>query len=1088
MNLFPTFLNNLIMIFFPFLLPNYLTHLPNDTNEKLPAKSPPIASDTPFATKFHQKNDQTNTDYEAHYLIPHVESYEHRTQHPKRFLVGTMPILTIAIALSIPVVYALTTTVYTPPSLTTTMVSQNSSTTKQAPKLKGKQAKQAAQHAKEKKLIDSVRKKEEAARQKKQKKTLAAQQARDKAKAEKASALQVQKSAKEVKKAKQAAVAAANDVDTSTADGKRSAKDLKDYFTQTTFNTPTRDPSKKTRMNGTTPAKMKTGTANRTNATPAAGLSDKADGRNGAQKDTDFTATPDSAFAGTKGTRSLNNWADSDSDDEYEFSDEEGSTKGAKQDDDKMDIDDEEIEVTKVMPGTEANNGNEDGTDEDEEEVEFVGVAKGKTASHNAKVAVPRQDSESEDESEEEEDEDDIEGLSESALETRRKVIAAQEADKRQRKRLSSHTPAKTVGNGTPAAVTPGSNKKDKTQCNVDEAQEKTTAASVSTVTTANTTLSDSNETHGVTFDSSTKAGASKQTYASAAKKFPQTSPFFMSPQEQKEAAKQTKTSKRTKALKPTKQGQRKNHAFGKLKMAMKPKHTLSKATTALASVAEEIKTKVDKTFAFAVYDSDGTGHGVQLISQPSEFPELAYGLKTFFPDFRPSDKPRTPELWLAVHIVYNQEEGQFLENIKAVLQPMGVDFYKSPLQRPFTSEHYVFRFAQLDMNLQDTQEVLSKLMYQNSVKEGRAKQLPFALKLRKIIDGKKGDSNTTHSENDWQKNRAVYVIGVRGQEKELSRQLANAIVSPAFMNYNRTGLRLALKFNQYTQGALRTKIMASILQIRLSNKNQDRVILPHLINIDDEAPTSKSSARQAIMQMKRPTNDDAFAVLAIDRREWGEGGTIITFVKGFDDVAHDLEFTYGILAKQFGIESHMWFTATGIEEAELTKFDEATGRPISADDALMANATLPGWLVELDGMELLQTDEAKRSERPARKGILKNKSDASVNSGEESNAALTFGLGNQTIASSSSSESNSTLESEPDTPMTDATKPLSSFAPTFNPPDDNISSITDQDGALSPEDLFARLTPQQQHSVTSQWMKKMKDGSGDASASADTL
>ena len=198
------------------------------------------------------------------------------------------------------------------------------------------------------------------------------------------------------------------------------------------------------------------------------------------------------------------------------------------------------------------------------------------------------------------------------------------------------------------------------------------------------------------------------------------------------------------------------------------------------------------------------------------------------------------------------------------------------------------------------------------------------------------------------------------------------------------------------------------------------------------------------LMDMKRPTDPTEFAVLAVDATNgWDGDGTAVTYVKAHTDVAHDLEFIPGLLYRAAGDEASRWLTEEGLADAIATRFDVKTGRPVSAEDAMLEDKCLPPWLAKIDNMILLEEDQKKKDEvRPAKGG---GQPTTSVPKGSADQAdAATFNLGDQTILSETVGSDDSLPEEMEAEATPDSLKPLSSYAPTFHlPEEDNVSDLS---------------------------------------------
>ena len=168
---------------------------------------------------------------------------------------------------------------------------------------------------------------------------------------------------------------------------------------------------------------------------------------------------------------------------------------------------------------------------------------------------------------------------------------------------------------------------------------------------------------------------------------------------------------------------------------------------------------------------------------------------------------------------------------------------------------------------------------------------------------------------------------------------------------------------------------------------------------------------------------------------------TAVTYAKAHTDVAHDLEFIPGLLYRAAGDEASRWLMEEGLEDAIATRFDEKTGRPVSADDAMLEDKCLPPWLAKINNMILLEEDQKKKDEKRPEKGGGQPTPKVPKGSAVPEDEA-TFNLGDQTILSETVRSDDSLPEDMDVEAAQDSEKPLSNYAPTFNLPK-RIMSVT---------------------------------------------
>ena len=137
------------------------------------------------------------------------------------------------------------------------------------------------------------------------------------------------------------------------------------------------------------------------------------------------------------------------------------------------------------------------------------------------------------------------------------------------------------------------------------------------------------------------------------------------------------------------------------------------------------------------------------------------------------------------------------------------------------------------------------------------------------------------------------------------------------------------------------------------------------MVNIDKYNETRKSTGHQLLMKMMRPSNLVTPALLAVDTKEWGGDGIILTFLKSYEDVSKDAPYTPTMLYHTYGEEAFCWMSADGIEDAKETVWDDTTNCPISIEEQLVnaaMNEECPAWAtLEIENVALIDQDKQQQ-------------------------------------------------------------------------------------------------------------------------------
>ena len=134
------------------------------------------------------------------------------------------------------------------------------------------------------------------------------------------------------------------------------------------------------------------------------------------------------------------------------------------------------------------------------------------------------------------------------------------------------------------------------------------------------------------------------------------------------------------------------------------------------------------------------------------------------------------------------------------------------------------------------------------------------------------------------------------------------------------------------------------------------------MVNINKYNETLKSMGHQLLMKIMRPSNLVTLALLAVDTKEWGGDGIILTFPKSYEDVAKDAPYTPTMLYHTYGEEAFCWMSADGIEDAKETVWDDTTNRPMLIEEQLAIatmNEECPAWAtLKTENVALIDQDK----------------------------------------------------------------------------------------------------------------------------------
>ena len=344
--------------------------------------------------------------------------------------------------------------------------------------------------------------------------------------------------------------------------------------------------------------------------------------------------------------------------------------------------------------------------------------------------------------------------------------------------------------------------------------------------------------------------------------------------------------------------------------------------------------------------------------------------------------------------------------------------------------------------------------MFDISVTEKCPKSI-FTLKVKSMMDGK---CSKTTGPKDTSGNRiinkkACYIIFEEGHEKDGSRLLALTLKTKKYAEHCHMGISLIPKYNQFASNTVCHKVLGNIKCHYKIQVNLQRYVLETMVNIDKYNETLKSTGHQLLMKMMHPSNLVTPALLAVDTKEWGGNGIVLTFLKSYKDVSKDAPYAPAMLYHTYGEEAFCWMSADGIEDAKETVWDDTTNCPILIEEQL-ANATMneecPAWAtLEIENVALINQDKQQQ-------GPDMTQQPEHANIDLENNSNSTFGIGNWTIASPQANDKitlDSTLQTKTATTPHQGTQ----MGPNSSP------SVVNALSTLSPEDLHHLLHLAQQ-------------------------
>ena len=246
-------------------------------------------------------------------------------------------------------------------------------------------------------------------------------------------------------------------------------------------------------------------------------------------------------------------------------------------------------------------------------------------------------------------------------------------------------------------------------------------------------------------------------------------------------------------------------------------------------------------------------------------------------------------------------------------------------------------------------------------------KSIVFTLKVKSVMDSKcskmTGPKDT--SSDRIINKKACYIIFEKGHEKDSSRLLVLTLKTKKYAEHCRMGISLIPKYNQFASNTICHKVLGNINHHYKVQVNLQCCILETMVNIDKYNETLKSMGCQLLMKMMHPSNLVTPALLAVNTKEWGGNGIILTFPKSNKDVSKDAPYTPAMLYHTYGEEAFCWMSADGIEDAKETVWDDTTNCPILIEEQLV-NATMneecPAWaMLEIENVALIDQDKQQQ-------------------------------------------------------------------------------------------------------------------------------
>ena len=511
-------------------------------------------------------------------------------------------------------------------------------------------------------------------------------------------------------------------------------------------------------------------------------------------------------------------------------------------------------------------------------------------------------------------------------------------------------------------------------------------------------------------------------------------------------------------------QKQQKTYIYGKFKISIPPMDQLTATIHGKLIKISTLLQEIDPTFIYCHYDPD-KNLAVHYTSSDKDIPSRISELQIFHPTLKPN--PTQNDIWAQAWISFDQDRATFLQDMGGSLMGIKSVFYENALQVPHSSKNYMLMQSHPSLNATKHLQVLKNIMFDISVTEKRPKSIVFTLKVKSVMDGKcskmTGPKDT--SSNRIINKKACYIIFEKGHEKDGSRLLALALKTKKYAEHCRMGISLIPKYNQFASNTICCKVLGNINRHYKIQVNLQHCILETMVNIDKYNETLKSTGHQLLMKMMHPSNLVTLALLAVNTKEWGGNGIILTFPKSYEDISKDAPYTPAMLYHTYGEEAFCWMSADGIEDAKETVWDNTTNHLILIEEQLTntaMNEECPAWaMLEIENVALINQDKQRQGP-----DVAQQLEHADIDL--ENNSNSTFGIGNQTIASPQANDEitlDSTLQTKTATTPHQGTQ----MGPNSSP------SVVNALSMLSPEDPHHLLHLAQQMNLPAEMAKQYR-------------
>ena len=338
-------------------------------------------------------------------------------------------------------------------------------------------------------------------------------------------------------------------------------------------------------------------------------------------------------------------------------------------------------------------------------------------------------------------------------------------------------------------------------------------------------------------------------------------------------------------------QKQWKTYIYGKFKISIPP---MDQWTATIHGKLIKISTllrEIDPTFIYCHYDPDKK-LAFCYTSSDKDIPSRISELQIFHPTLKLN--PMQNDLWAQAQISFDQDRATFLQDMGGSLVDIKSAFYENALQVPHSNENNMLMQSHPSLNATKHLRVLKNIMFDISVTEKCPKSIVFTLKAKSVMDSKcskmTGPKDT--SSNRIINKKACYIIFEKGHEKDGSWLLALTLKTKKYAEHCHMGISLIPKYNQFASNTICHKVLENINHHYKIQVNLQCCILETMVNIDKYNETLKSMGHQLLMKMMHPSNLVTLALLAVNTKEWGGDGIVLTFLKSYKDVSKDAPYT----------------------------------------------------------------------------------------------------------------------------------------------------------------------------------------------------